>query len=138
MFWLTGVYVRSLGVIRRRIYSVPNYIWHLDSHKLIRWHFIIHAAIDGFLRTIIYLKCADNIEQIQYQHLAYLIKSVPIKVEKMQMCGDSSHGNMSAVFTGSSVHNERIERLWRDVHHTVVSSNSAMFRNMEEKAYLTH
>ena len=54
---------RGHSLIRRRVYSVPypNYIWHLDGHhKMIRWRFVIHAAVDGFSRTIIYLKCADN------------------------------------------------------------------------------
>ena len=73
----------------------------------------------------------------EYQHLAYLIKSVPIKVAEVWKYMISSHGNnMSAVVTGSSVHNERIERLWRDVHHSVVSSNSAVFRNMESEGIL--
>lgn len=46
--------------IRRRIYSVPhpNAVWHIDSHhKLIKW---LHAGIDGFSRTIAYIKCFDN------------------------------------------------------------------------------
>lgn len=29
------------------------------------------------------------------------------------------HSNQSAVITGSSTHNERIERLWRDVYRSV-------------------
>ena len=54
---------RGRSVVRRRVYSVPypNFLWHIDSHhKLIRWRFVIHGAIDGFSRTITYLKCADN------------------------------------------------------------------------------
>ena len=31
------------------------------------------------------------------------------------------HGSHSAVVTGSYTHNERIERLWRDVHRCVTS-----------------
>ena len=58
-----NIVARQHSVIRRRVYSVPypNFIWHFDSHhKLIRWRIVIHGAIDGFSRTIIYLKCADN------------------------------------------------------------------------------
>ncbi len=54
---------RRLSVVRRRVYSAPypNYIWHKDSHhKLIRRRFVVHGAVDGFSRTIPYLKCADN------------------------------------------------------------------------------
>ena len=58
-----GVVSRCLSVVRCRVYSVPypNYIWHMDSHhKLIRWRLVIHGAVDGFSRAIIYVKCADN------------------------------------------------------------------------------
>ncbi len=54
---------RRRTVVRRRIYSVPhpNYLWHIDGHhKLIRWRFVIHGAVDGFSRTIVYLNCSDN------------------------------------------------------------------------------
>ena len=41
--------------------SCPNALWHVDTHhKLILWHFVIHAGIDGFSRTIVHAKCADN------------------------------------------------------------------------------
>jgi len=57
------VAARQHSVVRRRVYSVPhpNYIWHMDSHhKLIRWRFVIHGAVDGFSRTIVHLNCCDN------------------------------------------------------------------------------
>ena len=59
----TNVVARKCSVVRHRIYSVPhpNCMWHMDGHhKRIRWRFVIHGAIDGFSRTVIYLKCADN------------------------------------------------------------------------------
>ena len=48
------------SIVRRRVYHVdgPNSLWHLD--KLIRWKFVTHGAIDGYSRTVTYLKCADN------------------------------------------------------------------------------
>ena len=55
-----GRSVRTRYAICRRTYNVtgPNHLWHIDSnHKLISWRFIIHGCIDGFSRTIIYLKC---------------------------------------------------------------------------------
>ena len=53
---------RSIA-IGHRVYHIdgPNSLWHLDGHhKLIRWKFVTHGAIDGYSRTVIYLKCADN------------------------------------------------------------------------------
>ena len=58
-----NVIARRYSTVRRRTYSVPypNYIWHIDSHhKLIRWRFVIHACIDGFSHTIMYLRCVVN------------------------------------------------------------------------------
>jgi len=38
-----------------------NASWHIDgNHKMIRWRFVIHAAIDGYSRLIPYLYCAKN------------------------------------------------------------------------------
>jgi len=58
-----GAMARRRLTVRHRVYSVPhpNYMWHIDGHhKLIRWRFVIHGAIDGFSRTIVYLRCTDN------------------------------------------------------------------------------
>jgi hypothetical protein len=44
---------------RRRRYWVPhpNAVWHMDGHhKLIHYGFVIHGAIDGYSRRIIWLK----------------------------------------------------------------------------------
>ena len=39
----------------------PNSLWHLDGyHKLVRWNFVIHGAIDSFSRFITYLKVSSN------------------------------------------------------------------------------
>lgn len=35
-------------------------------------------------------------------------------------CMMEQHSNTSCVITGSSTHNERVERLWRDVYRCVV------------------
>ena len=58
-----GVAERSCQIIRCRTYSAPhpNYVWHMDSHhKLIRWRIVIHGAVDGFSRKVLYLTCANN------------------------------------------------------------------------------
>ena len=46
------------------------------------------------------------------------------------------HGTESAVVVGSSTHNERIERLWRDVHRCVSVLFGDLFRRMEEEGIL--
>ena len=50
-------------LIIRRNNCVPGLLalWHVDgNHKLIRWAFVIHRAIDGFSRKIMYLKDSTN------------------------------------------------------------------------------
>ncbi|XP_060558658.1 uncharacterized protein LOC132718962 [Ruditapes philippinarum] len=58
-----GISERKRRRLKRRVYSVigPNHLWHIDTnHKLIRWHFVICAGIDGVSRLITVLSCADN------------------------------------------------------------------------------
>ena len=59
----TGVELRARRVLHRRVYHVetPNALWPLDGyHKLIRWRFVIHGAIDGYSRLIMFLRVAGN------------------------------------------------------------------------------
>ena len=58
-----GRAIRKRGVIARRVYNVAgaNRRWHIDSnHRLIGWRFVINGCVDGFSRTVVYHKCANN------------------------------------------------------------------------------
>ena len=55
--------LRWACLVQRRKYSVPgpNSLWHIDGHhSLMQWGFVIHGAIDGHSRLIVYLRCATN------------------------------------------------------------------------------
>ena len=142
-----GVEERARTTIRRRRYHVdaPNEVWHMDgNHKLIRWKFVIHGAIDGFSRLIAFLKCSTNNRAetvLQGFVTATLTYGLPRKL-RTDMGGENvdawhymiqQHGNESCVIVGSSVHNERIERLWRDVHRAVVSPFKELFMRLERE-----
>lgn len=52
-----GVRSRCTNALHRPQYSVPspNALWHLDGyHKLIRWCLVIHGAVDGYSRLIMF------------------------------------------------------------------------------------
>jgi len=51
-------------------------------------------------------------------------------------CTINYHGNEGCVMTGSSVHNERVERLWRDVSCSVIIPFKEMFINLEDDGIL--
>ena len=58
-----GILSRTIQatLIIRRKYCVPGSLalWHVvGNHKLIMWGFVIHGAIDGFSRNVVYLKCS--------------------------------------------------------------------------------
>ena len=47
----------------RRVYRnpFPNFVWHIDgNHKLVRWRLVIHHAIDGFSRMVVFARCSSN------------------------------------------------------------------------------
>ena len=142
---------RRSSVVKRRVYSVdqPNSMRHLDSHhKLIKWRFITHAGIDGFSRTITNITCANNnkSETVLQQFLIGTDEfGLPfhvrtdhggenIKVWEYMLI--SYNNDPSRVITGSSTHNERIERLWRDVHRSVTSNFADAFRSLEREKML--
>ncbi|KAK6307905.1 hypothetical protein J4Q44_G00211760 [Coregonus suidteri] len=59
--------VNPQGVVRRAMQQPlhrrqnrvagPNYLWHI---KLIRWKVVIHGAVDGYSRPLVFLKASDN------------------------------------------------------------------------------
>ena len=105
---------------------------------MVRWRFVIHGGIDGFSRAIVYLNCAcDNRSQTVFQ---LFLNSMSTYKCPRQIRSDHGTENVSVArwmlqhfgpaskpfLTGLSVHNQRIERLWRDVNTYVIS----YFRNL--------
>lgn len=146
-----GLEVRRCHTIKRRIYCVPhpNSLWHLDSHhKLIRWRFVVHGVIDRFSRLVLYLECANNNQAATV--LSMFKKGVANFGLPLQIRSDHGSENVdvwrfmiathehdySSVITGSYTHNQRIERLWRDVHRCVVSVYSEIFYSLESEGLL--
>lgn len=142
--------LRRSITVRRRVYYAegPNSVWHIDGHhKLIRWRLITHGGIDGFSRTIVYLRCANNNRASTVADAfmeACSMHGLPQKV-RSDLGGENvevwrymveQHMSHSAVITGSSTHNERIERLWRDLMRCVITLYYDTFKSLEESGKL--
>nr|XP_023666600.1 uncharacterized protein LOC111843332 [Paramormyrops kingsleyae]XP_023666601.1 uncharacterized protein LOC111843332 [Paramormyrops kingsleyae] len=148
-----GVWMRTLQLTprRRRKYFVPapNSLWHIDgNHKLIRWRIVVHAGIDGFSRLITYLKVSTNNRAatvLQSFLEAVEVYGMPSRVrsDKGGENVDVAHYmvanrglNRNSHIAGRSVHNQRIERLWRDVYTGVLDLFYTIFINLEEGGLL--
>nr|XP_055061499.1 uncharacterized protein LOC129444713 [Misgurnus anguillicaudatus] len=137
--------------VARRTYHVPypNSLWHMDGNmRLIRWGFVIHGAIDGYSRLITYLNC--NVNNRAATVLTLFLKATCIYGLPSRVRSDHGGENTQvALFmnvvhgvehrghiTGESVHNQRIERLWRDVFLHVLYSFYTEFYSLEDSGTL--
>lgn len=142
-----GPLLRRRQPITRRRYSVrgPNSLWHIDGHhSLIRWGFVVHGGIDGFSRLIVYLHCSTNncsSTVMELFHRACSLFGVPSRVrsdrggENVGVCEymiRTRGTDRGSHIAGPSTHNQRIERLWRDVFRCVCSTFYGIFHYLEE------
>ena len=146
-----NVCMRRMRVIQRRSYSVPgpNALWHIDGHhSLIRWRIVVHGGIDGFSRLITYLHYstnnqADTVFTLFQEAIAKY--GVPSRVRSdrggenidvAKFMIENRGLNRGSHIAGTSVHNQRIERLWRDVFSHVLQLYYSLFYFLEDNGLL--
>ena len=115
---------------------------------MIRWRLTVHGGIDGYSRVIIYLKCSSNIRATTiYESFlgAVAVYHLPSRVRSdqggentlvAQHMIERRGADRNSMIVGSSVHNQRIERLWRDMHKCVTSLFYRLFYFMEQNDLL--
>ena len=144
---------RFRRALHHRQYNVymPNSLWHIDGHhKLIRWQIVVHGGVDGYSRLVVYLKASlnSNAETVLSSFLDGVRQyGLPSRV----WCGKGGenvrvfqymleHPNCGpgrqSCRTGRSVHNQRIERLWRDLYVGCISVFRTVFISLENEGVL--
>ena len=117
-------------------------------HKLIRWRMVVHAGIDGFSQFVVFMSCSDNnwAETVYSLFLSTVRQyGLPSRVrsdhgdENVQVALHMIHyrgANRNSMLVGSSVHNQRIERLWRDLYRCTIKVYYCLFYFLEQNGLL--
>lgn len=109
---------------------------------------MIHGGIDGFSRAVVFLHASDNNRQdtvLQDFLVAAATFGIPSRIRVddggennaicsfMEVIRGQEH---NAAIRGSSVHNQRIERFWRDMWFGVTNTFYNLFYFLEDRNYL--
>ena len=108
----------------------------------------MHGGIDEFSRMIVFLHCSNNnrastvynlfLNAVQLHGLPSRVRSDQgrenILVARHMLEHRGAHRN--SMLTGSSIHNQRIERLWRDMFRCAIQLYYRLFYFLEDQGKL--
>lgn len=107
---------------------------------------VVHGGIDGFSQIPVYLKCSTNnraetvkdyfVEAVQEYGLPLRIRcdmgGENVHVAQFMWSQPNRSQDWGTVLMGKSVHNQRIERLWKDVYSGCLFLYHQLFRYLED------
>jgi hypothetical protein len=132
------------------LYNTQSYtiLMNNASH---RWNIYISGCVDGYSRRIMWLSAANNKKAStvhgNFKSAVRETGYVPhrIRCDKGKENSDVIYAmwrlrglyTRTPVLTGRSVHNTRIERLWREVHRLIGERFKGIFLKLEDQGYLS-
>ena len=106
---------------------------------------MIHGGVDGYSRLPVYLHCSDNnrsetvlncfVQAVQTYGLPSRVRSdrgrENVGISLFMLNHPQRGPGRGSMLVGRSVHNQRIERLWRDVYNGVAKLYHDLFLYLE-------
>lgn len=142
-----GTELRKRKTIKRRVYNSKgiHHVWHMDGwHKLIKYGLVVHAAIDGCSRFVVFCNCSSN--NYAMTVLRHFVGACD-ELNVIPGCVRSDQGGenvqvfrfMSMVYgetqecfiASSSCHNQTMERNWRDMRTSTMQPYKDFFLFLE-------